>query len=180
MWDDPTPEIIATIIPFKNNYNDPSHLFEVGLATINQVYVPFFLRCLSPILRNEPCKEGNSLCVSLIQAETRSFSFCSPNNCWDGRRLAWVVIAGVTTASSEQALLHLNGKKAAAFLLQLVPGSCFYCLYFSIGPLIRAVFTCTQLIGFFSHKAYNHNSLYDLCNEQCRKWSGKICSWNTE
>jgi len=37
MWDDPTPEIIATIIPFKNNYNDPSHLFEVELAAINQV-----------------------------------------------------------------------------------------------------------------------------------------------
>lgn len=54
---------------------------------------------MSPILRNEPRKEGNSLCVSLIQGETPSFSFCSPNNCRDGGRSAWIVIAGVATAA---------------------------------------------------------------------------------
>lgn len=74
------------------------------VAAINQGYVLFFFffffeMCMSHILRNEPSERGNSSRVPLIQGDAQSSSFCSPNNCWDGGSLTWVIIAQVTTAA---------------------------------------------------------------------------------
>lgn len=54
---------------------------------------------MSHVLRNKPFEDQNALCVSMIQGETQSFSFCSPNTHWAGGRLACIVIVRVATAA---------------------------------------------------------------------------------
>lgn len=112
------------------------------------------------ILRNEPSKKGNLLCVPLIQEEAQWSSFSSSNCCWDSGRLAWVIFASDNCCLGVS-FVPPQCKKSSCFsiavgALQLLLLS--ICLYRTSHPSCSHLHTACR---FLSQNGYNQKASHN-------------------